>query len=264
MSKQPEKRVRRKAVSRSLTVKNTENLTKNMKRITVMGDDLASFPPDMVGGYIKLLFKQNDSDKPIMRTYTVAGQRSERNEIDIDFMMHGDHGVASSWANHVKVGDDLVISGGGPKQILNPDADWVLIAGDMTALPAMAHNLTQLPNDATGYAVIEILSEEDKYQIIKPEGVDVIWVINPDPGSDDTPLVTAIENIPWQEGDISAWIACEFTSMKKARDFLLTEKNIEKSQLYVSSYWKNGLNEEKHKVIKRDDNEKLEALFQPK
>ncbi len=92
-----------KRKARQLFVKSSHNITPNMRRVTLHGDDLASFPEDSEGAYIKLVFEQKDTDNAIMRTYTIAGQRSDHNEIDIDFMLHTDsqssvHGIAAPWS----------------------------------------------------------------------------------------------------------------------------------------------------------------------
>jgi len=41
--------------------------------------------------------------------------------------------------------------------------------------------------------------------------------------------------------------------MKKIRQSLKQNRNVDKSHLYISSYWRKGLQEEEHKVVKKDD-----------
>ena len=38
-----------------------------------------------------------------------------------------------------------MVSGPGPKKLVDMNADWFLIAGDMSALPAISVNLEKLP-----------------------------------------------------------------------------------------------------------------------
>ena len=78
-------------------------------------------------------------------------------------------------------------------------------------------------------------------------------VINDDPGSDASPLYHAIEQADWPEGRIAGWVACEFKTMKKIRSYLKGERALEKSHIYISSYWKRGDTEEQHKVAKEAD-----------
>ncbi|ASJ76133.1 siderophore-interacting protein [Granulosicoccus antarcticus] len=243
---------------KELTVTAVSQLTPNMRRVTLQGEDLARFPDNAEGAYIKLTFDSGNPERPIMRTYTVAQHRAEQFEIDVDFMLHvGSDGTASGiaapWSLDAKPGDAMPVFGPGPATFINTDADWFLLAADMTALPALVANLALLPESAGGYIVVEILADEDKQDLQVPVNMDVIWVVNPHAGSDESPLFHALEKLEWFDGQVAAWAACEFKTMKKIRQFLRVDKQIEKSHLYISSYWKQGLKEEEHKVAKKED-----------
>lgn len=258
--------IRDKRVPRTVAVKAAANLTPNMRRVTLHGDALENFPPGAEGTYIKMLFEQAGGAKPAMRTYTVAAQRPAQNEIDVDFMLHGAsaisahadnngaaHGIAAPWSLSAQPGDAISFFGPGPAKFINTDATCFLLAADMTALPALTANLKLLPEHARGQVFIEIMSEADKQDLVKPAGVELVWVVNDDPGSDTSPLFHALQQAEWQEGKLAAWVACEFKTMRKIRQYLKVERNIEKSHLYISSYWKRGDAEEAHKVAKRAD-----------
>lgn len=247
-----------KRKARALTVSRTQALTPNMSRITLQGEDLVDFPDDAEGAYFKLVFPGEDPERPTLRTYTVAKYRPECHEIDVDFMMHTGpdgkpDGVAARWAATAQPGDAISIFGPGPATFINTDADWFLLAADMTALPALAANLKDLPTNARGYVVVEILDESDQQSLAVPVGMELIWVVNPQPGSQAAPLHDAIRSLEWRDGRAAVWTACEFTTMKKNRHYLRQERGVEKSHLYISSYWKKGLREEAHKVAKRED-----------
>ncbi|WOD07301.1 siderophore-interacting protein [Marinomonas sp. GJ51-6] len=134
-------------------------------------------------------------------------------------------------------------------------ADWHLLVGDMTALPAISVNLEQLPANAKGYAVIEVVSADDILDLKHPEGVEMKWIINTHPGEDSASLLDEVKSLPWLDGKVSAWVACEFSSMKLLRQFFKKEKMLSNDCLYISSYWKLGSNEDQHKVVKRNDAE---------
>lgn len=253
-----------KPAPRDLTVIGKKYITQNMLRVTLGGDGMATFPEDQASAYVKLIFPINgdEKDRVLRRTYTVRHDRitDQGRQIDIDFVMHGednddqDHGgPASNWAVNCTPGDTITIGGPGPKKLVDPTADWFLIAGDMTALPAISVNLETLPADARGYAVIEIRSEADMQNLSKPDAMTVEWVINPHPGTHTTALVDVVKNLPWHDGRLSAWAACEFTAMKHLRSHFRDERGLGKDDLYISSYWKQGLNEENHKAIKAED-----------
>ncbi|SFH00031.1 siderophore-interacting protein [Neptunomonas qingdaonensis] len=252
------KNVAAKRSAKVLTVVASKQLTKNMLRLTLQGKELASFPDDTEGAYFKFAFDNAGAEKPVMRTYTVAKFRRDQHEIDVDFMMHSSadgivDGVALPWAIQAKAGDKVSIFGPGPARFINAEADWFLLAADMTALPALIANLAILPPDATGYLVVEILSDEDRQPLLVPKNMEVIWVVNPHAGSDASPLYDAIRQLPWPDGQVAIWTACEFKTMKRIRKYYAEDKAVAKSHLYISSYWKQGLKEEEHKAAKQVD-----------
>lgn len=243
---------------RVLDVKGIKDITPNMRRITLGGQGIKDFPVDQESAYIKLMFPQSQNEKPIMRTYTIIKQRD--NEIDVDFVLHGlNHkgaeGPASHWAKTCVIGDSVLIGGPGAKKLINPQADWFLLAGDMSALPAITVNLAQLPKDAAGYAVIEVLSEDDKQLLQKPENITIEWVVNTVTTESRYPLLDKVKTLDWLDGEMAVWIACEFNSMRALRQYFKQEKQVAKSHLYISSYWKLDSSEDEHKVVKRQDAE---------
>ncbi len=235
-------------IPRELTLLRKLQITPNMLRVTLGGEGIVSFPKDQESAYVKLMFPKAGSPKPILRTYTVRAQRPD--EIDIDFVIHEDGGPASTWAINAQTGDQIMVGGPGPKKLVDKSADWFLIVGDMTALPAISVNLEQLPDDARGYAVIEVISEQDIQDLRVPENVEIHWLINPLPGERDSVLLEKVQQLIWLEGRPSVWCASELSSMRRLRDHFRNQAELEKTDLYISSYWKLGVNEEEHKVLK--------------
>lgn len=237
-------------------------VTPNMLRLTLGGPGLEGFPAGQQGGYVKLrLPPAEGSDKLRVRTYTIRAQRAE--EIDVDFALHGvdtDHaGPATRWAVEAKPGDRIEIAGPGPAKPLPPGMDRYLVFGDMTALPAISVNLEELAPDAKGHAIIEIRQEEDRQALDHPPGVVVEWLVNPAAGHEDAPLARAARAVAWAEGSVYAWAASEFVTMRALRDNLRDERGLGRDNLYISSYWKNGLAEDAHKVVKREDAEEADG-----
>jgi len=268
-----------KRLPKTLSVKSAINITPNMRRVTLVGDALKDFPLNAEGAVIKLIFEQAQSEelaqssKPPMRTYTLAQQRQSPHEIDIDFMLHSHkdinldddsnstsntetQGIAVPWALSAKANDQVTFFGPGPVRFINLDAEYFLLAADMTALPALKANLKLLDINAVGKVFIEILSEADKQTLQLPENIELTWIINDTPGSDESPLFHAIQESEWPNTTVAIWAACEYKTMKKIRHYVKDERGIERSHFYVSSYWKKGDTEEQHKVIRKADKNK--------
>jgi NADPH-dependent ferric siderophore reductase len=111
-----------------------------------------------------------------VRTYTVRSVDTERRELVIDFVVHGDNGVAGPWASSATPGKPAYVMG--PSGAYAPDmaADWHLLAGDEAALPAISAALEALPANAIGKVFVEIAGPDDEIPLSPPLGVDLTWV----------------------------------------------------------------------------------------
>ena len=104
----------------------TERLTPHMQRVVFGGEDLAEFAADTyTDHYLKLLFPAPGASYPepfdlerireefpreqwpVTRTYTVRDWDAERRELTVDFVVHGDEGLAGPWAARARAGDGL-------------------------------------------------------------------------------------------------------------------------------------------------------------
>lgn len=246
--------MRKRPPQRTLSVLRKSLVTPNMMRVTLGGDQLEGFPTGTDGGYVKLRLPDlHNPEETVVRTYTIRAQRAS--EIDVDFALHGlgkSGGPATRWAVAAEVGNTITLGGPGPAKPLIEPFERCFIVGDMTALPAISVNLEKLDQAARGKAVIEIISKDDIQQLKHPTGVEIDWVINPKPGSYDV-LSNHVQNLPWQDVKTYAWVACEFSTMKALRTYFREVRKLDKTELYVSSYWKNGSDEEKHRKLKQAD-----------
>ncbi|WP_160153553.1 siderophore-interacting protein [Microbulbifer sp. ALW1] len=240
-----------KPKSRELEVITSRRISPHMLRVTLGGPELQDFPKDQESAYVKLLFEQGEGKKPLMRTYTIRHQRE--NEIDIDFVIHEHPGPAGAWAQQAEPGQRIHVAGPGARKLINPDGDWLLFLGDMTALPAISVNLSLLPEDARGHAVIEIASESDRQELQAPSNLEIHWVVNRDARAPGVALQQQLRQISWLEGNPAIWCATEFSTMREMRQYFRSERPVAASHRYISSYWKSGLSEEQHKVLKRED-----------
>ncbi len=239
-----------------LEVRSNDRLTPNMRRIVLHGPELAGFPGDQEGGYVKLVFAPaEDGGKPTLRSYTIRAFDPVALALTLDFVDHGDEGPASAWANHAQPGDPITVRGPGDPKRAPPGADWYLLAGDMSALPALAVNLERLPANARGYALIEVLSEEDRQTIEHPEGIELTWLVNPDTARPNALLDERVRTLPWLPGTPYPWFAGEFSTMRSMRRYFRDESGIDKHAMYCSCYWKMGDTDEGMKRAKKLDPE---------
>ena len=251
----------------TVVVKSTSRVSPNMQRVRLAGDSLRAFPKVSPGAYIKLLFDTsgNPVESPsvmskkdvVMRTYTISSFDKDNYELELDMVLHSDNGItgpASSWAATTKPGDTLLFAGPGSSKPLAPSYDWVLFAGDMTALPSIKNHLTSLPKETLGYAVIAIEHEQDKQVMDKPDGVTIIWTVSSE-------LLKTIDECHWHAGTPAVWVACEFSEMRAIRTWLKDVKAVPHKQVYISSYWKKGRSEDQHKIEKRLDSDAFEKTL---
>jgi len=251
---------------RLATVKRTARVTPNMLRVTFSGNAMTGFPTDAASANIKLLLPHDDQDqatfvasllgegeKPIKRTYTVLEYREASNELDIDFALHENTGPATSFALNASAGDQVGIAGPSAPKLVDTTADWFLIAGDMTALPAIDSNLNQLKADATGYVVLEVQDEADQREFNLPKNLNVQWLIYPEPQSGNSQLARVVMDLPWLDGTPSIWVAGESGTVRELRSYFAKTRQVDRLNRYTSGYWQIGQDEDSFQITKRQE-----------
>ncbi|MCR9135668.1 MAG: siderophore-interacting protein [Alphaproteobacteria bacterium] len=252
---------------RLIVVKQAEHLTKNMIRVTFAGDALKEFPVGREGGNCKIMLPADGQSldefsvqlergpKPVTRTYTVRAFRQDSLELDIDFVAHGDNGPAARWAMSAAPGSFCGFAGPSMPKLSTFHADTYLLAADMSALPVASVTLETMPRDAKGVAVFEILSEEDRQEINAPPGIDIHWIVSPDPHRPSRLQEEFIRNMTWPAGSLQTCIAGESGVIRSLRGFLHNEKAVPRENTYISGYWKIGLVEDEHQAEKRAESQ---------
>ena len=244
----------------TLTVLRREQLSAHMVRIVAGGDGFADFVNNgFADRYVKIIFPQPGvaypspfdvatiretmprEQWPTTRTYTVRWVDPEARELAIDFVVHGDDGLAGPWAAKAEPGETLTFTGPGGAYNPDPDADWYLLAGDEAALPAIAASLEALPADATGLAFLEVDSDADIQPIGAPAGVDITWLTRKgEPAGSSRLLVDAVANAPWPAGRVDVFAHGERGYMKALREVFFTQRGLERGQVSLSGYWALG------------------------
>jgi NADPH-dependent ferric siderophore reductase len=260
----------------STTVQRTEKLSPSMVRIVVTGPELAQFAANEYSdAYVKLVFlrpgvdyprpldlgavrEQFDAaDWPQQRTYTVRGWDPAALELAIDFVVHGDEGLAGPWARSARPGDELLLQGPGGGYAPDPAADWHLLIGDESALPAIAAALERLPDRAIGHVLIEVDQPEQEQKLTAPEGVSVRWV-HRDGGPLGAALVAAVAALTFPAGVAQAFVHGEAGVVKDLRRLLKLERGLAQNQLSISGYWRHGADDETWRAVKGEWNRQIE------
>lgn len=250
LASQTSPRVPRPSVD--LVVVATTWITPHLVRVRLGGPGFAAFEdrPE-TDKYVKLKFASLDSPPhPVTRTYTVRHVDTAAQTLDIDFVVHGDDGLAGPWAVTVQPGATLSLMGPGGGYRPDPTADWHLFAGDLSATPAIAAALEALPADATGTALIEIDADDARLELAGPAGVDVRWIV--DPAHDPSTLADAVRALPWPDARVQVFAHGEREAMKTLRRVLFDERGLDRTQVSLSGYWARGRTEDRFQAEKRE------------
>jgi NADPH-dependent ferric siderophore reductase len=263
---------RKSAGQHVLTVEATEWLGPHLVRVFLGGESLGAFPDTgCTDSYVKLIFVDPSLDleppydlaalretlpperRPVLRTYTVRGVDRAARRLAIDFVTHGDSGVAAPWASTAKPGDRLVISDPGGGYAPDPDVAWHVLAGDLSALPAISAAVEALPPTARGVVHLEIGDPADIVAVETAASIDVRWLVNPDP-TDTAFLARAVDPAGWpaearEAGDVQVFVHGERESVKAVRRVL---RDVPRERLSISGYWARGRTEDVFQAEKRE------------
>ena len=172
-------------------------------------------------------------------------------ELTLDFVVHGDEGIAGPWSAGAQPGDEVLLSGPGGAWSPDPDAASYLFAGDASALPAIAVALERLPADAVGHAVIEVHGPEDEIPLARPAGVQVLWV-HQGVAVAGLALVDTVVALPELPAPVSAFVHGEAGVVRELRRHVRADRGVGREQLSVSGYWRLGTDDEGWRATKRD------------
>lgn len=253
-----------------------------MVRITLGGNGFDTFTPSaFTDSYVKIVFippavdvaalsrpLTMDSfkalplaDQPTLRTYTVRSADTQAREICIDFVTHGEHGIAGAWAGRVQPGAPVYLLGPSGAYAPDPGADWHLLAGDESAIPAISVAVSALPADAVGQVFIEVAGPDDEIPLSAPEGVDVHWIyrggradlVPEELAGDHAPLIEAVTTTPWLPGQVQVFIHGEAqTVMHNLRPYIRKERGVDAKWASISGYWRRGRTEETFRQWKQE------------
>jgi NADPH-dependent ferric siderophore reductase len=273
----PEPRRERGGPAHIGTVLRTEQLSPHMVRVIFGGDGLARFATrGLTDHYVKLLFLAPGVDYPepfemrrireefpreqwpTTRTYTVRTWDEQTRELAIDFVVHGDEGLAGPWAAHAQPGDELHFIGPGGDYAPDPEADWHLLAGDESALPAIAAALEALPGHALAHVFVEVADAAEQQKLDAPAGATVTW-LHRGASAVGERLVDAVSGFEFPDGTPHVFVHGEAGFVKALRRLLRVERALPLDRLSISGYWRLGHDEDGWQSSKREWNAQVEA-----
>lgn len=251
------------------TVIRTERLSPRMVRVVFGGEGLSPFTSTgFTDEYVNARFLPTDAPysvpynadevqatapdhQPRGRRETVRRWDGDRGELTIDFVTHGDEGHAGRWANHARPGDRLQMTGPSGGYSPRLDADWHLLVGDESALPAIAASLEATEGDAPVLAVIVVDAADDRVELASPAGLRLTWVQRDDHRDDPDALLHAVEGLDFPDGTPQAFVHGEAAEVRAIRKHLFGERALPRDGHSISPYWRRTKTDEEWRQIKR-------------
>ena len=267
---------RRAPVPKRATVARTERLTPHMIRVVLALDPAARLE---IGActdhYVKLVFPpdgevypepldleaiRRDLPRerwPRTRTYTVRAWDADARELTVDFVHHGDEGIAGPWAARVRPGDVIWFNGPGGGYAPDPAADWHLLAGDESALPAIAAAVGQLPPGAPAKVFVEVSGPPEEQKLETAGAAEVVWLHRGARPVGEA-LVEAVTALDFPPGEPHVFVHGEAGFVKELRRHLRLERGVPRERLSISGYWRRGADEDGWQASKREWNAEVE------
>ena len=247
----------------------TRWLTPSMVRVVLGGEQLRLLKPsEATDAYVDLAFAPEGAsyggafdpadvtartprhEWPARRRFTVRRWDATAGEMTIDFVAHGDVGVAGRWASSAVPGDVLVLEGAAGGYRPGTSAAWHLFLGDESAVPAVAASLEALPAGVP--AVVRLVCDGPGYEVPLDTAadVDVAWLYR-DAGGDDG-LLDATRDLVFAPGPVQAFVHGEAEEIRGVRRHLLLERGIAREDLSCSPYWRRTMTDETWRQVKGD------------
>jgi NADPH-dependent ferric siderophore reductase len=259
---------RPKRRTRHATVVSVEPLTPHMIRVVVGGADLDGLKiGEFTDHYVKLQIPPPgagyaapfDSEEikaehprehwPRVRTYTVRAWDPERNLLTLDFVIHGDEGVAGPWATAARAGDVVQLMGPGGAYAPDPGAAWHLMVGDLSVLPAIGASLQRVPEGVPVHVLVELDDDADRQALTSPGDLAVTWLRA---DGTDRVLLDAVAALEFPAGPVHGFVHGEASSVRAVRRHLIAERGVPPEALSVSGYWKRTRTDEEWREDKAE------------
>jgi NADPH-dependent ferric siderophore reductase len=255
-----------------------ERLSPGMVRVVLGGPGLAGFhAEEFTDHYVKLQIPPAGAPYeapfdveeirarlprdqwPRTRTYTVQDWDADTGQLSIDFVIHGDTGVAGPWATTAAPGAPMQLQGPGGAYAPDPDADWHLLVGDSSVLPAISASLARIPAGIPVHVLVEVDGPAEQRQLRTPGELRLTWVDSTptEPGTDG-PLAEAVRRLAFPAGRVQCFVHGEASAVRAVRRHLLVDRGLDRDALSISGYWKRDRTEDGWREDKPEWNRQVE------
>lgn len=219
-----------------------ERLSPHLMRLTLGGPALAEgfastgVPDEWVGLTVPGQFQS--------RYYTVRSWDGAA--LVLDVVVH-DVGLVTEWAQRglaadgadepgVVVGETVTVTEPKGSFALPEDAGWLVLVGDLTALPAMARIAESAPAHLAPRLWVEVPEIPDGYLPDRLAADAVTWL--PQPGDGASRLAEVVEGLELPGGPGYFWMAGESAQMRAIRKHLMREVRLPATGFDVMGYWR--------------------------
>ncbi|MGV1792842.1 DUF2218 domain-containing protein [Rhizobium sp. A37_96] len=240
---------------REISVIDAYNITPHMRRVVVATDDARHFVEG--GMHVRLLIPPKGrepvwphtepdgrihwpkgEDELTLRAYTIRSIDLARGTMNIDFVVHeGDNIPGATWAMTAQPGDRAGLIGPGGGGV--PAARKLILAGDETALPAIARIAAAMPAQADLRIFLEVADGQEEQTLVSSASMDVTWLHRNGtaPGASDALERILRDIVPAADPQTYVWAACEQRQARAIRAFVKSELARDPATFSVAAYW---------------------------
>lgn len=241
---------------REAVVRRAHDVTPAMRRVILACEDTAHFesgglhvsvlvPPTgrepvwpRVGPDNRVIWPSG-ADALVRRIYTIRSIDPVSKEFAIDVVLH-DSSPGSTWARKARAGDRVGLLGPGGGDVV--PADWYLLCGDETALPAIARIAAALPASARARIVLEVANQTERQELPSDAAIEVTWLHRDGaPAGSTELLLRAVMETP-QPTAITpfVFVGCEQAAARAIRKHLRSAWKLPRDRHLVAAYWRRG------------------------
>lgn len=229
---------------RRATVLRTSPVARSMVRVVLGGPGLRGFEPNgFADQYVKLVLDRPGDERPARRTVTVRAWDDVAQELTLDLVVHDD-GLAGPWARDARPGDEVLVAGPGGGYSPDPAADWHLLIGDESALPAVAVAAERLPTSSVARIFLEVGGTADEVPFDAPASAEVVWLHRAGAPRGER-LLTAVRSMAFPPGTPQVFLHGEAGVVRTLRRHLLADRQVPRDgATSISGYWRLGRDDE--------------------